>query len=90
MFLLMASVRGAFSASTKLWASVVTSMPDPLPNLLIMLALAAVPEVVVLDVLAVVLLVVEPAVLLELLEVVVEVAVDGVEDDTEVTMTLTY
>ena len=61
-------------------------MPEPLPNLLIMLALAAAPESVVL----VVLLVVDPDVLLELLVVVVELAVEGVEEDTEVTMTLTY
>ena len=61
-------------------------MPEPLPNLLIMLALAAAPESVVL----VVLLVVDPDVLLELLEVVVELAVDGVDDDTDVTMALTY
>ena len=61
-------------------------MPEPLPNVLIMLALAAAPESVVL----VVLLVVDPDVLLELLEVVVELAVDGVDDDTDVTMALTY
>jgi hypothetical protein len=64
-------------------------MPEPLPSLLIMLALAAAPEVVVLDALSVVLLVVEPDVLLEILEVVVELAVEGVEDDTEVTITWT-
>ena len=75
MFLLMASARGAFSASTRLWASVVTSMPEPLPNFVIMLALAVAPESVV---------------LLELLVVVVELVVDGVEDDTDVTMALTY
>ena len=51
-----------------------------------MLALAVAPESVVL----VVLLVVDPDVLLELLVVVVELAVEGVEEDTEVTMTLTY
>ena len=61
-------------------------MPEPLPNFVIMLALAAAPESVVL----VVLLVVDPDVLLELLEVVVELVVDGVEDDTDVTMALTY
>jgi hypothetical protein len=86
----MASVRGAFSASTRLWASVVTSIPEPLPNLFITLALAAAPEVVVLDVVPVVLVVVEPDVLLELLEVAVELAVEGVEEDTDVTMALTY
>ena len=75
MFLLMASARGAFSASTRLWASVVTSMPEPLPNFVIMLALAVAPESVV---------------LLVLLVVVVELVVDGVEDDTDVTMALTY
>ena len=82
MFLLMASARGAFSASTRLWASVVTSMPEPLPNFVIMLALAVAPESVVLVVLL--------DVLLELLVVVVELVVDGVEDDTDVTMALTY
>jgi hypothetical protein len=61
-------------------------MPEPLPNFVIMLALAVAPESVVL----VVLLVVDPDVLLELLEVVVELAVDGVDDDTDVTMALTY
>ncbi len=84
--MLMASVRGAFSASTRLWASVVTSMPEPLPNFVIMLALAVAPESVVL----VVLLDLDPDVLLELLVVVVELVVDGVEDDTDVTMALTY
>jgi hypothetical protein len=52
--------------------------------------LAAAPEVVVLDVVPVVLVVVEPDLLLELLEVVVELAVEGVEEDTDVTMALTY
>jgi len=80
---LMASVRGAFSASTRLWASVVTSMPEPLPNFVIMLALAVAPE-------SVVLLDLDPDVLLVLLVVVVELVVDGVEDDTDVTMALTY
>jgi hypothetical protein len=51
-----------------------------------MLALAAAPESVVL----VVLLVVDPDVLLELLVAVVELVVDGVEDDTDVTIALTY
>jgi hypothetical protein len=54
-----------------------------------MLALAAAPEVVVLDALSVVLLVVEPDALLELLEVVVELAVEGVEEDTDVIITWT-
>ena len=53
----------------------VTSMPEPLPNFVIMLALAVAPESVV---------------LLVLLVVVVELVVDGVEDDTDVTMALTY
>jgi len=65
-------------------------MPEPLPSLFITLALAAAPEVVVLDVVPVVLVVVEPDVLLALLVVVVELAVEGVEDDTDVTMNLTY
>ena len=51
-----------------------------------MLALAAAPE----SVLLAVLLVADPDVLPELLVVVVELAVDGVDDDTDVTMTLTY
>ncbi len=55
-----------------------------------MLALAVAPAAVVLDVELLLLLVVDPDVLLELLEVVVELAVDGVDDDTDVTMTLTY
>ena len=55
-----------------------------------MLALAVAPAAVVLDVELLLLLVVDPDVLLELLEVVVELAVEGVEEDTEVTMTLTY
>ncbi len=50
-------------------------MPEPLPNLVIILALAVAPESVV---------------LLELLVVVVELVVDGVEDDTDVTMALPY
>jgi len=50
-------------------------MPEPLPNFVIMLALAVAPESVV---------------VLELLVVVVELAVDGVDDDTDVTMALTY
>ena len=55
-----------------------------------MLALAVAPAAVVPDVELLLLLVVDPDVLLELLEVVVELAVDGVDDDTDVTMTLTY
>ena len=58
-------------------------MPEPLPNFVIMLALAVAPE-------SVVLLDLDPDVLLELLVVVVELVVDGVEDDTDVTIALTY
>jgi len=58
-------------------------MPEPLPNFVIMLALAVAPE-------SVVLLDLDPDVLLVLLVVVVELVVDGVEDDTDVTMALTY
>lgn len=74
---MIASVRGAFSASTKLCASVVTSIPEPLPSLLIIpaLALAA-------------LAVLEELEVLVLLDEVVELASEVVEDDTEVTMTL--
>jgi hypothetical protein len=81
MFLLMASARGAFSASTKLCASDVTSIPDPLPSLLIIpaLALAAVALAAVLEE-------VLDELLLELtLVLVVE---DDVEEDTEVTIDL--
>jgi hypothetical protein len=52
-----------------------------------MLALAVAPAAVVPDVELLLLLVVDPDVLLELLEVVVELAVDGVDDGTDVTMT---
>ena len=55
-----------------------------------MLALAVAPAAVVLDVELLLLLVVDPDVLPELLVVVVELAVEGVEEDTEVTMALTY
>jgi len=63
-------------------------MPEPLPNLVMMLALAVAPAADVLD--GELLLVVDPDVLLALLVVVVELVVEGVEDDTDVTMNLTY
>ena len=44
MFLLIAAARGARSASTKLPAKELVSIPEPEPNLLVMLALAALVE----------------------------------------------
>jgi len=80
IFLLIASARGAFSASTRLWVSAVISMPEPLPSLLMMPALAP-----VLVVLVVVLLVELVPLVLDVLLVVLGV-VDEVDEDTEVTM----
>jgi len=57
-------------------------MPEPLPSLLIIPALA----LVALVELVLVLVVLDPDVLV----VAVELVVDGVEDDTDVTMALTY
>ena len=76
----MASVRGTFSASTKLWASDVTSMPEPLPSLLIIPALVLAALVVLVELV----LVLDPEVLVVALDPVVVVE----EDDTEVTMIL--
>ena len=78
----MASTRGAFSASTKLCARVVTSMPDPVPNLLIIPALVLAAEVVELVVAVLDEVAVDVLALAELLLGVV----DEVEEDTEVTM----
>ena len=75
-------MRGTFSASTKLWASDVTSMPEPLPSLLIIPAfvLAALVVLVELDVLEL-----DPE-----LPVLLVVAVDPTDvledDETEVTI----
>ena len=44
MFLLIAAARGARSASTKLPAKEFVSIPEPEPNLFVMLALAALVE----------------------------------------------
>jgi len=87
MFLLIASVRGAFSASTRLCASVVTSIPEPLPNLLIIPALVLAADAVVLAVVFPDVLEVDPLVFVELLvPLVVLGVVDEVDEDTEVTM----
>ena len=76
----MASVRGAFSASTKLWASDVTSIPEPLPSLLIIPALV----LAALVVLVVLVLELDP----EVLVVAVDPVVDVEDDVTEVTIFL--
>ena len=75
MFLLIASVRGDFSASTKPCASDATSIPEPVPSLLMIPAFALVLALLV-------------AAVLELLEVPVlaVVLVDDVDEDTDVTM----
>ena len=87
MFLLIASVRGAFSASTRLFASVVTSIPEPLPNLLIIPALVLAADAVVLVVVLPDVLEVDPLVFVELLVLLVVLGVvDEVDEDTEVTM----
>ena len=88
MFLLMASARGAFSASTKLCAREVTSIPDPLPSLLIIPALVLAADAVVLVVVLPDVLEVDPLVFVELLLVLLVVlgVVDEVDEDTEVTM----
>ena len=88
MFLLMASARGARSASTKLCASEVTSIPDPLPNLLMIPALVLAAEAVVLVVVLPEVLDVDVLELAELLLLVVLGVVDEVEEDTEVTIKL--
>jgi hypothetical protein len=54
----ISACRGAFSAATKLVANVVTSTPEPAPNVLTILAAAVLAEVVV----AVVVLAVEDVV----------------------------
>ena len=79
---MIASVRGAFSASTKLCAREATSIPEPLPSLLIIPALA----LAALVALVLELLVLEPEVLVVPLEE--PVAVDVVDDVTEVTILL--
>ena len=75
IFLFIASARGDFSASTKPCASDATSIPEPVPSLLMMPALALVLALLV-------------AAVLELLEVPVlaVVLVDDVDEDTDVTM----
>jgi len=85
IFLFIASVRGAFSASTKLCARVVTSMPEPLPSLLIIPALVLAALALLVE-LVLVLLVLE----LEVLVVALDPAVEVEVDDTEVTMVFLY
>ena len=78
-------MRGAFSASTKLCASEVISMPEPLPSLLIIPDLTSAALLALVE-LVLEVLVLEPEVLVVPLEE--PVAVDVVDDVTEVTILL--